>query len=480
MLLKTYLCADNAPLEQIVQAISKGSPLHKARTYLKFYKRNYHVDLKSMRLKYGPSRKLCSREGWHTDTFNDIKSDWRVEITREDIKRRHPYLCEEHSFSVVSGHDVLDLVAPSREIRDAWVKGLEHLVQTCKSERRKEQHDRWLKEQFAKADVSKTNSLNFQECLALLNNLNINMEKGHVKQLFDKANYKHEKHKGHDVLDKEEFVKFYHMLLQRPELEEIFKKFSINNATIMGPEELLKFLVNEQKLGCVVQMTDATIEDCQRLIEQFEPQENQVELQGAMSPQDGGALFTHNSYNLRVCLCVSLMFAPGFSDMLASDAFSIFRKEHKQVCQDMEQPLNNYFVASSHNTYLLAGQLMGDSSVEGYIRALQRGCRCLELDCWDGVDDEPIIYHGYTLTTQILFVDVLTAIRDYAFKASPYALPRLPRFLRLQAATIIDSQEEDTGEGVFTGSYIVPSHTINFHRIFGPPTLGIFASNNTL
>lgn len=28
--------------------------------------------------------------------------------------------------------------------------------------------------------------------------------------------------------------------------------------------------------------------------------------------------------------------------------------------------------------YLIQGQLIGDSSIEGYIQALKKGCRCLE------------------------------------------------------------------------------------------------------
>lgn len=42
-----------------------------------------------------------------------------------------------------------------------------------------------------------------------------------------------------------------------------------------------------------------------------------------------------------------------------------------------------------------------------YINDLCKGCRCVELDCWDGDDGEPIIYHGYTLTGRIRFEDVI-------------------------------------------------------------------------
>jgi len=50
--------------------------------------------------------------------------------------------------------------------------------------------------------------------------------------------------------------------------------------------------------------------------------------------------------------------------------------------------------------------------------------RCVELDCWDGKgeDEEPIITHGKAMCTDILFKDVIYAIRDTAFVTSDYPL----------------------------------------------------------
>uniref|UniRef100_A0A8C0J191 Phosphoinositide phospholipase C n=1 Tax=Chelonoidis abingdonii TaxID=106734 RepID=A0A8C0J191_CHEAB len=168
------------------------------------------------------------------------------------------------------------------------------------------------------------------------------------------------------------------------------------NCVLVG--RLLSFCVSAQpslaRTSSGGRMTNVGKEYCLEIINQFEP---------CLENKKQGALGID-----------------GFTNYTRSPSGDIFNPEHYQVNQDMTQPLSHYFITSSHNTYLMGDQLMSQSRVDMYAWVLQSGCRCVEVDCWDGPDGEPIVHHGYTLTSKILFKDVIETINKYAFIRNEY------------------------------------------------------------
>uniref|UniRef100_A0A8C9ZLN8 1-phosphatidylinositol 4,5-bisphosphate phosphodiesterase n=1 Tax=Sander lucioperca TaxID=283035 RepID=A0A8C9ZLN8_SANLU len=184
----------------------------------------------------------------------------------------------------------------------------------------------------------------------------------------------------------------------RTDIEELFKKINGNKTDYLTVDQLVSFLNENQRDPRLNEILFPFYDHkrATQIIEKYERDE-ELKKKGYMS-SDGFCRYLMSDEN-----------APVFLDRL-------------ELYQEMEHPLAHYFISSSHNTYLTGRQFGGKSSVEMYRQVLLSGCRCVELDCWDGKgeDQEPIITHGKAMCTDILFKDVIQAIKDTAFVTSDY------------------------------------------------------------
>uniref|UniRef100_A0A6Q2ZAX6 Phosphoinositide phospholipase C n=1 Tax=Esox lucius TaxID=8010 RepID=A0A6Q2ZAX6_ESOLU len=277
----------------------------------------------------------------------------------------------------------LDLVADSADEAQSWIKGMRKLIENLENMGDSEKLDQWIGDWFKKADKNNDGRMNFQEVRVLLKMMNVEMNEHHAHRLFMMADKSQT-----GSLEDDEFVLFYKMLTQREDVLRVFQEYS-GDGQKLSLSDLEEFLREEQ-----LEDVDVVQQLAMELIERYEPSDTAKTLK-AMS-------------------------IDGFLIYLMSPVGSVFRPRQQNLYQDMNQPLCHYFISSSHNTYLMEDQLRGPSSVEGYIRALKRGCRCVEVDCWDGTNGEPIVYHGHTFTSKILFKDVVSTLGKYAFKVSEY------------------------------------------------------------
>ncbi|KGL84692.1 1-phosphatidylinositol 4,5-bisphosphate phosphodiesterase eta-2, partial [Tinamus guttatus] len=387
-------------VERCMSLMQAGTQMIKLRGSSKGLVRFYYLDEHKSCIRWRPSRKN-EKAKISIDSIREVCEGKQSEIFQRYADGSFDPNC---CFSIYYGDHMesLDLVSSSGEEARTWITGLKYLMagisdedSLSKRQRTRDQYpsiysihflnswSMWLKQTFDEADKNGDGSLSINEVLQLMHKLNVNLPRQKVKQMFKEA----DTDDNQGVLGFDEFCAFYKMMSTRRDLYLLMLTYS-NHKDYLDTDDLRRFLEIEQK------MTSVTKEHCLEIVSKFEP---------CLENKKEGALGID-----------------GFTNYMRSPSGDIFNPEHYQVNQDMSYPLSHYFITSSHNTYLTGDQLMSQSRMDMYAWVLQSGCRCVEVDCWDGPDGEPIVHHGYTLTSKILFKDVIETINRYAFVKNEY------------------------------------------------------------
>ncbi|CAF1159595.1 unnamed protein product [Adineta steineri] len=345
---------------------------------------------------------------------------------------RHQYIKPEddqYAFSIFYNNyrREVHLIAEDTETRDRWIQGLQYLMQAHGQKRQRHVIDEasWIMNYFYLADKDGSDTLTKKECRQLLvNSFNAKVSDKEFESLFKEADIS-----GEGLLTSDEFIEFFRLFTRRKDLYRIMKKYVKNaenqsmDTITMSVDELLYFLRNVQNQTVIERPEKqsrfdfslqliSTLEQAQDLINEFE---SNIELK-----QKGQ---------------LSLL---GFRNLLLADDFALMKPWcSRYIYQDMTRPLNNYYIKTSHNTYLFNNQLMGDSNPEAYNRAFQTGCRAVEIDCYDGDNGRPIVKHGFTLVKPCLFESIIRFIEPNLFKTSPY-----PVILDLENHCSVEQQHE--------------------------------------
>ncbi|THH08231.1 hypothetical protein EW145_g2843 [Phellinidium pouzarii] len=316
----------------------------------------------------------------------------------------------------------------------------------------------WERRYWRGADEQRDDRLEFEEVKTLCRRLNISTSNEDLMRRFHEADTQ-----KRGYLDFNDFRRFVKLLKDRPELKRLYRK-------LIGDYDTFNFGVFE-KFMRTYQKSSLSREELEYIFRKYasSPQRSKVSSpidfpptpppsSGSLSPfsqaeceapkpselqpepvsstdaLNSSALTTPPSSGIdaeppatsfeseakeRKTVFELTMSLDSFTTFLLSSDNSVFCDQHGKICQDMTRPLSEYYISSSHNTYLVGSQLVGVSTIEGYIRALLHNCRSVEIDIYDG-EVEPVIYHGKTLTSKVPLRDICQAIAKYAFVASPY------------------------------------------------------------
>jgi len=159
----------------------------------------------------------------------------------------------------------------------------------------------------------------------------------------------------------------------------------------------------------------------------------------------------------------------------------------------LDRPLNEFFINTSHNTYIPCNQNIDISSTEAIKRVLLMGARCIELDCYaknntgtSNEDLEPVVTHAIQrdsgdifTNSYITFEDCIDTIATYGFLTSDPLIVYLEQHVYMHEYTT--NRMRDIIFAKLKDKLLQPSY-INFHDMPIKNLLNkvIFITNNAV
>ncbi|KAF2865143.1 PLC-like phosphodiesterase [Massariosphaeria phaeospora] len=365
------------------------------------------LDLDSAKVFWDISR---PSKMFYIDDVREIRTGSDARNYREECC--FPAECEPLWFTIVYSDTTrskgkiktMHLLAPDTAIFNLWTQTLNSVSREridmmagllgSAEKSAKSVWQREMKKRFHGDDhLEQDEFMNLPGVIELCRSLHINSSENTLRAYFEKADSN-----GSGSLNKAQFLYFVRRLKERQDIKQIYKIYTADGAE-MDQKSFFSFLHYEQAItvGTDIEYWTAQFEKFAR------------STRPRATPVEGGT----------IPLPVTMNF-PAFQKYLTSPSNGVFKTLSSGL--HLNRPLNEYFISSSHNTYLLGRQFAGESSTEAYILAIQKGCRCLEIDCWDGSDGKPIVTHGRTATKPISFRDTIKVIDKYAFADNQYPL----------------------------------------------------------
>ncbi|KAH7098050.1 PLC-like phosphodiesterase [Auriculariales sp. MPI-PUGE-AT-0066] len=340
-------------------------------------------------------------------------------------------------YQVDNKYKTLHLIAQTPDVFTMWevsLRALHALRQQLMSglDHSELRQKLWERQHWHSADGSGDARLDLDEVQTLCQRLNIFSSRADLEHRFREADAE-----GRGYLDFAAFQRFVKLLKRRPEIDKLFSKIS-NEDGVFDFKDFEQFMRECQK-------SELSEHELRRIFNKF-ADTNAAGQVIASPPQSPSKLplclpplpatphipippppktFAPPAQPTTPGSTPTLWSVGAFTSFLISSENAAFSDQHGKVWQDMSRPMSEYYIAASHNTYLVGNQLVGSSTFEGYIRALLNGARSVELDIYDGDRDaggEPIVYHGGTLTGRVTMRRACEAIKKYAFVVSPYPI----------------------------------------------------------